>query len=308
VVTRDSEVTRSKPDETLGGLLLPPMVFEDNKCISRSQEYYSFRRRTSPYKPSPDLISKLRDYERRHRKCAPQAKNFSLSNNATEQDFGGCQFIVWIPTAGLGNRVMTLTSAFVYALLTDRVLLIDRSGDPDELFCEPFPGTSWLVPETFPNEWMKALETNSSCRFGSLIQNGNLTSSHNGYAYVNIMHDYDYNDKRFFCAQCQASLSRSFPWLFLLSNQYFVPGLHFVPEFRAELDKLFPERETVFHHIVRYLIHPSNSVWSLISSFYNTNLASAQLQVGIQIRVYFKRNITLATYSDLVNAVSMTTV
>ncbi|KAG0620110.1 hypothetical protein M758_4G190100 [Ceratodon purpureus] len=300
LVVRDktTEAVRSKPDETLGGLLLPPVVFENNTCMSRSQEY-SLRLKTSRYKPSLDLIAKLREYERRHRRCAQEAKYFNPSNNATEEEFGECRFIVWIATAGLGNRVMTLASAFVYALLMDRVLLIDRSGNPDELFCEPFPSTSWLLPETFPNEWMRAIEPNSSFRLGFLIQNDALTSSHNGYAYLNMMHDYDGYDRKFFCADCQASLSR-FPWLFLKSNQYFIPGLHFVPEFHEHLDKLFPERETVFHHIVRYLFHPSDSVWRLISSFYNTNLANAQHQVGLQIRYLAKPNITTTTISDLV--------
>ena len=273
--------------------------------MSRSQEY-SLRRRTSPYKPSQELISTIREYERRHRRCAQEARNFSPSNNATEQDFGECRFFVWIAAAGLGNRVMTLASAFVYALLTDRVLLIEGNTTTDELFCEPFPGTSWLLPETFPNQWMRTLGANSSVRFGALTKNGTLPSPHNGYAYINLMHDYDSDDKKFFCAHCQTSLSR-FPWLFVRSNQYFVPALHFVPAFHAKLDKLFPERETVFHHIARYLLHPSDSVWSLISRFYKENLAGAQRKVGLQIRYLPKPGITLDTISDLVSSTSTST-
>lgn len=293
----------SKPDETLGGLLLPPTIFGGNKCISRSQEY-SLRQRTPAYKPSPNLISTLREYERRHRKCAQQAINFNPLNNATEQDFGECRFVVWIAAAGLGNRIVTLASAFVYALVTDRVLLIERSTSTDELFCEPFPGTSWLLPENFANEWMEALGANSSCSFTSLVRNGTLRSSHNGYAYLNLMHNYDDNDRKFFCAHHQASLSR-FPWLFLRSNQYFIPGLHFLSEFHAVLDNLFPVRDTVFHHIIRYLLHPSDSVWRSISHFYNTNLASAQRKVGLQIRVLDKPGITFDIISDSVSTASM---
>lgn len=300
---KTTDAVRSKPDETLGGLLLAPEVYKDNQCISRSQEYSL--RRPSAYKPSSELISKLREYEHRHRKCAQEVKNFSPANSATEQDFGGCQFIVWIASSGLGNRIMTLTSAFVYALLTDRVLLIDRRIHADELFCEPFPGTSWLLPEAFPNQWTTELNAKSSWRFGSLIQNGTVTSSHSGYAYLNLMHNYDDNDRKFFCEHSQTYLS-SFPWLFLRSNQYFIPGLHFVSEFHAELDKLFPERETLFHHIIRYLIHPSDSVWEMIIRFFNAKLASAQRKVGLQIRV-LRSDVKLPTISDLVSTASMTT-
>jgi len=229
---------------------------------------------------------------------------FSPASNATEQDFGGCQFIVWIASSGLGNRIMTLTSAFVYALLTDRVLLIDRSINADELFCEPFPDTSWVLPQAFPNQWATELGEKSSFRFGSLTRNGTFTSLHNGYAYLNLMHDYDHDDRRFFCARYQDYL-RSFPWLFLRSNQYFVPGLHFVSEFHAQLDKLFPEREMLFHHIIRYLLHPSDSVWSMISPFFSTKLASAQRKVGLQIRV-MNTDIKLSTIVDLVSVASMT--
>lgn len=208
--------------------------------------------------------------------------------------------MVWTGmSVGLGNRIMTLVSAFVYALLTDRVLLTQRTVDNDELFCEPFPGTSWLLPEAFPDEWMTELNSSSSCRFGTLIRNGTFTSSHDGYAYLNLMHDYDTNDKRFFCPRSQAYLT-NFPWLFLRSNQYFLPGLHFVPEFQEELDKLFPDRESVFHHIVRYLLHPSDSVWKRISSFYDSKLARSQHKVGLQIRIFGSFNLT--TILDSVSA------
>lgn len=290
-------VAQGEADNTLGGLLLSPELFEDSRCISRSREYQL--RKPSTFKPSPYLISKLRDYERRHLKCAHEAKKFSPQTNATEQDFGGCRFIVWMAISGLGNRIMTLTSAFVYALLTNRVLIVDRGLGTDELFCEPFPSTSWLLPESFPNEWMNNLGSNSTSKFGFLARNFTFTSSHNGYSYIDIMHSSDKDDTKFFCANCPSYLS-SFPWLFMRSNQYFLPGLHLVPEFHDELDKMFPERQTVFHHIVRYLMHPSDAVWGLISSFYETHLANSQHKVGLQIRVLSDDPALLEVFPDLV--------
>lgn len=302
-------------DLTLGGLLAPPARFGDNnaqQCISRSQEH-TLRRRPSKYKPSPYLVSKLREYEQRHRRCAHLAQHFSpgaeLNNSRRSlpewtslED--NCQFVVWIANSGLGNRIVTLVSSFVYAILTDRVLLVEHGTNIDKLFCEPFPETSWGLPEEIPSEWVQSLDQNSTRRFGHLIANNTSDGAksappkHGDYALLYLMHNYDENDRRFFCPRSQTYL-REFPWLFVLSDQYFVPALHFVPSFSAELDKLFPERETVFHHMSRYLLRPSNPVWGLIRRFYKTYLAGAQQQVGLQVRI-LDSNVSVPFVSDQV--------
>ncbi|KAI7996370.1 Fucosyltransferase 2 [Camellia lanceoleosa] len=51
--------------------------------------------------------------------------------------------------------------------------------------------------------------------------------------------------------------------------------------FRAR-PKLFPEKETVFHHLGRYLFYPSNQVWGLITIYYHAYLAKADEGIGIQ--------------------------
>ncbi|XP_025014291.2 galactoside 2-alpha-L-fucosyltransferase [Ricinus communis] len=57
--------------------------------------------------------------------------------------------MVWIGHAGLGNRILTMASAFLYALLTNQTLLVQHDADMADLFCEPFPNTSWLLPPDF---------------------------------------------------------------------------------------------------------------------------------------------------------------
>jgi len=57
---------------------------------------------------------------------------------------------VLVSYRGLENRILTATSAFLYAVLTDRVLLLDGNTSLGDIFCEPFPGTSWLLPQHFP--------------------------------------------------------------------------------------------------------------------------------------------------------------
>jgi xyloglucan fucosyltransferase len=62
-----------------------------------------------------------------------------------------------------------------------------------------------------------------------------------------------------------------------------------IPSFETELSNLFPEKGTVFHHLGRYLFHPSNHVWGLITRYYRTYLAKADERIGIQIRTFDSR-------------------
>ncbi|PIA57171.1 hypothetical protein AQUCO_00600124v1 [Aquilegia coerulea] len=95
------------------------------------------------------------------------------------------------------------------------------------------------------------------------------------FLYLHLNHDYDDQDKRFLCDQDQ-SLLQKIPWLITRSNEYFVPSLFFISSFEQELSNLFLSKVTVFHHLGRYLFHPSNVVWGLITDE----------RVGIQIRTF----------------------
>ncbi|KAL3528416.1 hypothetical protein ACH5RR_007738 [Cinchona calisaya] len=88
----------------------------------------------------------------------------------------------------------------------------------------------------------------------------------------------------FFCDEHQIVL-QEVPWLIMKSNNYFIPSLFLIPSFVQELNDLFPEKGAVFHYLGRYLFHPTNSVWGLITRYYITYLAKADEKIGIQIRV-----------------------
>ncbi|XP_024518471.1 galactoside 2-alpha-L-fucosyltransferase-like [Selaginella moellendorffii] len=265
--------------------LLAPRDRED-RCHSRSRHH--LYRQASRFKPSKYLVSKLRQYEALHQRCAPEAEK-------SRQDGGGgssCQFLVWVSYSGLGNKLVTLAATFLYALLTDRVLLVDPGVDLEELLCEPFPGSSWLLPSSFPREWLRGLNESSQHRFGSIVRDAGKCvpdASHliaaPGKVYIHLTHTYDEQDRRFFCEGEQEFL-RKVPWLFIKSNNYFVPSFYFMPTFRAELERMFPEREAVFHHLGRYLLHPSNSVWARTTRYYESYLGGAELLVGLQLRTF----------------------
>ncbi|KAK6123169.1 hypothetical protein DH2020_043071 [Rehmannia glutinosa] len=281
-------------DKLLGDLL--PTGFDEKSCLSRYQSL--LYRHGIPRKASPYLISKLRRYEALHKKCGPHTdlynktvKGLKSGRYSTTPD---CKYIVWISFSGLGNRILTLASAFLYALLTDRVLLVDRGIDIPDLFCEPFPEVSWLLPLDFPllNKF-NGYNQKSDESYGNVLKRnsfGNLTGpALQPYVYLHLVHDYDDQDKLFFCDQDQTYLQK-IPWLVMKTDNYFIPSLFLIPSFEQELHSLFPDKETVFHFLGRYLFHPTNSVWGLISRYYEAYLSKADVKVGIQIRVFDREN------------------
>ncbi|KAI4328477.1 hypothetical protein L6164_020829 [Bauhinia variegata] len=285
------EVAKYK-DKLLGGLLSPG--FHESSCLSRYQS--SLYRKASPYKPSPYLLSRLRNYEDLHRRCGPNSNPYRralnelmFGQNITTSRETECNYVVWISYSGLGNKILTVASTFLYAILTNRVMLIDPRQDMSNLFCEPFPESSWFLPKEFPliNKF-DLFGQKSSDSFGNMLKNNILNSSaesQTSYLYLHLPHDYDDYDKLFFCDQEQPLLSKV-PWLILKSNQYFVPSLFLMPGFEQQLNMLFPHKTTVFHHLGRYLFHPSNQVWGLITRYYQAYLAKADEKIGIQIRVF----------------------
>ena len=107
-------------DHLLGGLLASG--FDQESCLSRYQSF--LYRKLSPHKPSPYLISKLRNYENIHKHCGPYTESYNRtlkvlsSSNSSSPAPTECRYMVWIGDGGLGNRILTMASAFIYALVT----------------------------------------------------------------------------------------------------------------------------------------------------------------------------------------------
>ncbi|KAL5056758.1 hypothetical protein RYX36_028362 [Vicia faba] len=278
-------------DQLLDGLLVS--AFDEASCLSRYQSH--LYRKASPYKPSTYLISKLRNYENLHTSCGPRSKSYNkvmTKNHAATN----CKYLVWTASNGLGNRMITLAAAFLYAILTDRVLLVKFGIDMFALFCEPFPDSSWLLPRNFPY-WKhhKHIET-----YENMLMNSKKNRSKGllpQFLILNLQHTHDGHNNFFHCDQSQALLQKV-PVLILSSDQYFVPSLFMIPSFTQELSKMFPKKDTVFHHLGRYLFHPSNQAWELISRFYEEHLSKENEKIGLQIRVY---NTHRAPHETIIN-------
>jgi xyloglucan fucosyltransferase len=280
-------------DRLLGGLLSPD--FDESSCLSRYSA--ALYRRPSLHAVSTYLVSALRRYESLHRRCGPGTPGYAravellrANASASSSSSGSCSYAVWAPIEGLGNRMLSITSAFLYALLTDRVLLLHSGGDLDDLFCEPFQGSTWILPAApgFPIRDIERLTDRYHHQsLGSVLRRGEDPGMA-PWLYVHLRHDYtkDSRDQQFFCDDVQARLG-AVPWLVFRSDNYFVPGLFLVPRHEAELARMFPRRDVVFHHLGRYLFHPSDTVWGMVTQYHDSYFASADERVGIQVRRFY---------------------
>ncbi|KAK4257205.1 hypothetical protein QN277_006823 [Acacia crassicarpa] len=274
-------------DQLLGGLLTAG--FDERSCLSRYMSGINGKGLSG--KPSSYLISRLRKYEALHKECGPHTESYNRTvKELSSGHFSGsssCKYVVWVSFSGLGNRILTLASAFLYALLTNRVLLVDPGVDMRDLFCEPFPDVSWFLPPDFPlaTKMLNLNQQSSQC-YGKMLKDNSITNSAvPSYVYLHLVHDYDDQDKLFFCDEDQRYLQK-IPWLIMKTDNYFIPSLYLMPSFEYELNDLFPKKDTIFHFLGRYLLHPTNKVWGLITRYYKAYLAKADERLGIQIRVF----------------------
>ncbi|CAI0421238.1 unnamed protein product [Linum tenue] len=266
----------------------------EQTCVSR-EKLQSFSSRNSNHHispPSPYLLSRLLEYEQHHKRCDPLSKPFDRTskNEDLAQD---CRYIVFTPgNDELATTMLSLSSSFLYALLTDRVLLVDFDPSMIGLFCEPFRKSTWLLPGEFTfRDRARSAEFRQVFSLGHLMRKQNqkqdqkLQADTASLLFLYLSMDYDDHDKLFYRDETQ-ELLKNVPWLVLRSEQYFLPYFFLLPCFRTELDKLFPDdKETVFHHLGRYLFNPSNQAWGAIARFYDDYLVKAEQRVGLEIKV-----------------------
>ncbi|GAB4856581.1 hypothetical protein Ancab_014498 [Ancistrocladus abbreviatus] len=310
--TPTSKNDSSKPD-TRDSLLINKLLdglitlgFHEGSCLSRYQSYLF--RKPSPDKPSPYLISKLRNYEELHRRCGPLSESYKKtvkklqkSEHSVSSGNQICKYIVWTTLNGLGNRMISMVATFLYAVLTDRVMLVEFENDMMGLFCEPFLTSTWLLPKDFPyRNGFNHLQT-----FKQIPNsNSSMEIAVPSFLRLDLERGGDDHGKFFHCDHSQSLLS-AVPVLVIQMDQYIVPSLFMIPSFMQPLDKMFPKQATVFHHLGRYLFHPSNEVWGLISRFYEAYLVEADEILGLQIRVFDRTQTPFQTVMNQVLACTL---
>ncbi|CAN6208283.1 unnamed protein product [Urochloa humidicola] len=285
--------TEPKKDVLLGGLLAPG--FDEHSCASRYQAAYYHK--DMARRPSPHLIKRLREQEALQRRCGPGTEPYArasqrLKSGQTDaDDADGCSYLVLISYRGLGNRMLAMASGFLYAMLTGRALLVDRGyGDTlTSLFCEPFPGATWALPNDFPLENFKELGEDAPESYGNVAVNRSGSVTGLRFAYLHLDHAASQANRLVYCDDHLEFLHR-LQWAILRTDQYMAPGLFFNTAYKEELDRMFPSKDSVFHILSRYLLHPTNDIWGMVTRYYDAYLRNADERVGIQIRVFHNRD------------------
>ncbi|KAJ7523224.1 hypothetical protein O6H91_18G042200 [Diphasiastrum complanatum] len=253
-----------------------------SNCLSR-QEHSLFHKASARLGMPAELSFALAKYEEMHKRCS-QDKNWTHAfSNPDPADT--CDYLLYTEgPAGLGNRLLSLASAFLFAVLTNRVILVDRSGDIPELVCEPLSGSSWLLPADFPFEKLD----HSVPKLREAYKEGwNDTK----VIYLYLREDQNGDDRQFFCTATQQKLE-SIKWLAWNSNQYYIPRFFTLAPFWQQLVQLFPDVSLVFTHLSRYLFLPNNSIWDRIVRIHLSYFSSAQKRLGLQVRLHSRGDLS----------------
>jgi xyloglucan fucosyltransferase len=276
---------------------------QKNPCISRDKlplRYAAARKFVKHVEDASPAAwdAVFREYEILHRTCTSKVQDISL--HFLEKDAsrisGGCNYLVCntVLGSGLGNHILITASCLVYAVLTQRVLLLPSTNPLANIVCEPFEGSSWKVNEGkigFPvpsafwlstEQFLSAVDLFVRSQNKDAIREDPTTTTVHATD-VTIRSEQRYQpDNRFFCMTEQKFL-RNVTWVYLEGNQHFLPKLFVIPIFRTTLESLFPSR-MVLTHVLRRCILPDNSVWQRVEQVHEMQPDQADRRLGVQIR------------------------
>lgn len=144
----DRETPPSSPQSAHNRLM---NVTHDPSCLARTQ-HLLYRRDPDRFSPSPAFTAAWNRYETMHKECSHDENwtEFFLHRRDQRDD---CKYLIVMEgVGGLGNKLLSLTTAVAYGLATDRVVLVEGRNQFKDLLCNPFPESSWFLPEDFPYE------------------------------------------------------------------------------------------------------------------------------------------------------------
>lgn len=237
------------------------------KIVSCRHRWTKYLRQQEP-KPSPLLDELLKRYVRLHDKHLrdldlEDAINLPLHNRNNK-----VRYVVWTPaeTGGLAGQMLSLVSTFLFALLTDRVLLVDFPPEIEHVFCEPFQNSSWLLPA----ELKKALLENIPKAIHAVKQRQPMRK-----AILNFERGNLHDDKHLL--SCHGTLKSVFghiQWIVIKSDYTFIETIQSNKHHLHQLSELFQWRghyndDTFFSVLNRFLLHPANFLWEKITSQYH---------------------------------------
>jgi xyloglucan fucosyltransferase len=231
---------------------------ENNQTGNFTRNYHcahqhDFRFAQNPPIENRHLRAALKRYEQLHANATNDPNYLEyLANPVTKITH---RFLhLELTASGLGNRLNTVLSGFLVALLTDRVLLISGDYDYDHYLCQPFPNSDWIFPRHLD---MKLLAGGPKFR----------TTRDN---FWNLIHDNVQNIDSYQIIS------------YIEGEQYFIPFLFLNTAYLPKLNKWFPDRN-VATVLFRYLLHPRDMVWNEVVKTMSMK-QGGDLSIGLQVR------------------------
>jgi xyloglucan fucosyltransferase len=265
---------------------------EQHPCRARGelQPLYTLRRLVEDAAPNANWERVFKEYETLHRVCTQSVGGDLVEYFASRGNGTSCRFLVAgiAPGAGLGNKMLSMASGLLYAILTQRVFLIAADTLVPGILCEPFEGSSWLfdpewkvTPEYAPGRqqyWQNKDEFYTELD-GAMQERQPVNSSIYGLV---ANDEWCQPGQRFFCSTEQ-SYYHLVPWVYINGCFYYLPKLFAIPAFRPVLEELFPDK-LALTHLLRTAFLPSDEVWRRIDQIYSLYLRNADRRVGLQVR------------------------
>jgi len=256
------------------------------ECRFESEGGRRLHRYASP--ESPQLQNVMNSYLAMHSRCT--ALEFdNITNIFNSGGVPRCRYVIWGANMfGLGNRLISLTSAFIYAILSQRVLLIDYP-EWSLLFCDPFQGhsPSLISPERPLNLSLGVPYVrfkDAAC--GIQKRNKAPEYCNTTILYLEMTHKSPTKETEFNVCPSGVSRARNVPFISIKNaNQYFAVGFFLNPALAPLLDVLFPERNP-FHVLSKYLFSPSDQVWDRVRHYLDSTLSPAARRIGVQLREF----------------------
>ncbi|CAM6093741.1 unnamed protein product [Calypogeia fissa] len=284
-------------------------------CLSRSElpAMYAARKHVKDISSNTDWDRVFEEYSKLHRVCMKRVGNITEHFlNKSNVSIPGCKFLVGEGTNGLGNKLLVTVSAVLYAIVSQRVLLMPRRTNLGTILCEPFVGSSWMLDsdEVAPGygnvntSWVEdrvfILNMNERLELAKNEESGNQTQMATIYLpplvdAVVVASGWDQWQPRdwFYCSTEQRFLSEV-QWVYLSGCLYSIPGMFASPVFRTSLKALFPDK-MVTTRLLRSVHLPSDTVWSRFKHLNHAYFQQPDRRVAVQLRFYGNTHETSGT-------------
>ncbi|KAL3675230.1 hypothetical protein R1sor_025178 [Riccia sorocarpa] len=275
----------------------------EHPCRSRAEirDLYAERKHMKDVPINKQWNLVYSEYEKLHRTCMKRVgdlQQYFTSKNTSV----ACSFLIAEPHFGLGNKLFHTSSVFLYAILTQRVILIPESTSIPAVMCEPFAGSSWVISDEFHNLIKEGRDTSET--FWKAVDGDKLVVRQAKGTLGNSVYSSSMNDEwvgpepRFWCNTEQTYMN-SVTWLSMSGCTLFAHKLFAIGMFRDILEDLFPNK-LVLTHLLRSLLLPGDSAWERILHVNEVYLSEAQKQVGIQVR-FFQEDEEYKLKNDRIN-------